>query len=262
MIIKLDEKRKKMTQREMFYEGTEKSYYFVSGENAETQSLVLNFKDDLVLNASKKQSVIAGKGIFNNRISGKIHEILQEFGFPSYYIKTMNMREQLLSYVDIIPLKMRVRHIASQSFSKDFGMEAGRRFFKPLVDFLFEVDDEEVMVSEGYLQQMLGLVRPDIELLSQFAIRMSEFLSGYFLGIGLRLIDIKFRFGRTIDEEGDVYYLLCSTLTPDSFTVWDYNTNENFSRERFLSKSKSPEKIYYEVAKRMGVVTDQLDGVL
>lgn len=254
MIIKLDEKRQKMSQKQVFYEGSEKVYYVGNkDEDQQVSTLILNFKDDILSPLNKKQTSIAGKGILNNRISAKIHTILQEYGFPTYYIKTLNMREQILAYVDPMPMHIRIRNVASPLFAQKFGMEPGKRFYKPIHEFLLKPMDEELLVSEAHAQQFIGLGKHDLDLLKEFALRMSEFLSGYFTGMDIRLIDVKFRFGRAIDEEGDIYYLLCSELTPDTFTIWDYQTNEMLSRERFEMKIKNPERGYQEIASRMKV---------
>ena len=257
MIIKLDEKRQKMSQKQVFYEGAEKVYYAGNkDDDQQVSTLILHFKDDIISSLNKKQTSIQGKGILNNRISAKLHTLLQEYGFPTYYIKTLNMREQILAYVDPMPMRIRIRNIASPSFAEKFGMEPGRRFYKPIIEFLLKPFNEELLVSESHAQQFIGVGKQDMELLKEFAIRVSEFLSGYFTGLDLRLIDIKFRFGRAIDEEGDVYYLLCSELTPDTFNIWDYQTNEMFSRERFEMKMKNPEKGYQEIASRMKVLSE------
>lgn len=258
MIIKLDEKRQKMSQKQVFYEGSEKIYYIGGKEDREQIStLTLNFKDDIVSSVNKKITTIAGKGILNNRISGKLHTILQEYGFPTYYIKNLNMREQLLAYVDPMPMRIRIRNIASPSFAEKFGMEPGRRFYKPIIEFLLKPYDEELVVSEAHAQQFIGIGKLDLDLLRDFAVRVSEFLSGYFTGLDVRLIDAKFRFGRAIDEEGDIYYLLCSELTPDTFNIWDYHTNEILSRERFEMKVKNPEHGYQEIASRMKLLLEE-----
>jgi phosphoribosylaminoimidazole-succinocarboxamide synthase len=258
MIIKLDEKRQKMSQKQVFYEGAEKVYYVGNkDEDHQISTIILHFKDAISSAANKKISAIEGKGIINNRISAKLHTLLQEYGFPTYYIKTLNMREQVLAYVDPMPMRIRIRNIASPLFAEKFGMEPGRRFYKPIIEFLLKPFNEELLVSEIHAQQFIGVGKSDLDLLKEFAVRVSEFLSGYFTGLDSRLIDIKFRFGRAIDEEGDIYYLLCSELTPDTFNVWDYQTNEILSRERFEMKMKNPEKGYNEIATRMKILPEE-----
>ena len=45
---------------------------------------------------AQKKAILEGKGVINNQISGFIMQNLNAIGVPTHYIKTMNMREQLV----------------------------------------------------------------------------------------------------------------------------------------------------------------------
>ena len=72
-----------------------------------------------------EQLVIEGKGILNNRISEHILSSLNQIGIETHLIKRINMREQLVKLVEIIPVEFVVRNIATGSLTKRLGIADG-----------------------------------------------------------------------------------------------------------------------------------------
>ena len=58
---------------------------------------------------------------------------INELGIPTHYIKKINMREQLVRKVEIIPVEFVVRNIAAGSIVKRLGLKEGTTFLRPLV---------------------------------------------------------------------------------------------------------------------------------
>ena len=50
--------------------------------------------------------MLEGKGVINNRISEYIMTRLNGIGVQNHFIKRMNLREQLIREVEIIPLEV------------------------------------------------------------------------------------------------------------------------------------------------------------
>ena len=102
-----------MNRRRRIYEGKAKILY----EGPEPGTLIQHFKDDATAFNNKKHARIEGKGILNNRISELIFERLNEIGVPTHFIKRLNMREQLVREVEIIPLEVVLRNVAAGSLA-------------------------------------------------------------------------------------------------------------------------------------------------
>ena len=109
------------TRRKKIYEGKAKILY----EGPEPGTLIQYFKDDATAFNAQKKAVIDGKGVLNQRISEYIFTKLNELGLPTHFIRTLNMREQLVREVEIIPLEVVVRNIAAGSLAKRLGLEEG-----------------------------------------------------------------------------------------------------------------------------------------
>ncbi|MBI4724766.1 MAG: phosphoribosylaminoimidazolesuccinocarboxamide synthase, partial [Rhodomicrobium sp.] len=108
-------------RRRRIYEGKAKVLY----EGPEPGTLVQHFKDDATAFNSKKHERFEGKGVLNNRISEYIFSRLNEIGVPTHFIRRLNMREQLIREVEIIPLEVVVRNVVAGSLCERLGLEEG-----------------------------------------------------------------------------------------------------------------------------------------
>ena len=93
----------RMNRRRRIYEGKAKVLY----EGPEPGTLIQYFKDDATAFNAKKHEVIEGKGVLNNRISEYVFQRLNDIGVPTHFIRRINMREQLIREVEIIPARGR-----------------------------------------------------------------------------------------------------------------------------------------------------------
>jgi phosphoribosylaminoimidazole-succinocarboxamide synthase len=110
-----------MKRRRLIYEGKAKILY----EGPEPGTIVQYFKDDTTAFDATKKAVIEGKGVLNNRISEYLMTQLAAIGVPTHFVRRLNMREQLVKEVEIIPLEVVVRNVAAGSMSKRLGIEEG-----------------------------------------------------------------------------------------------------------------------------------------
>jgi len=110
-----------MARRSRIYEGKDKILY----EGPEPGTLVQYFKDDTATQDNAKTATITGKGVLNNRISEYMMLRLHEIGVPTHFVRRLNMREQLIRELEIIPVELMVRNAAAGSFAKRFGVQEG-----------------------------------------------------------------------------------------------------------------------------------------
>ena len=110
-----------MKKGKKLYEGKAKIIYATSDKNL----VIQHFKDDATAFNNQKKDIIEGKGILNNRISEHILTQLSNVGIKNHLVKRLNMREQLVKLVEIIPIEFIVRNIATGSLTKRLGIEDG-----------------------------------------------------------------------------------------------------------------------------------------
>lgn len=89
--------------------------------------------------------------------------------------------------------------------------------------------------------------------------RINDFLTGLFLGIGIRLIDFKLEFGR-LWEQDFMRVVLADEISPDSCRLWDAKTNEKMDKDRFRRDLGGVTEAYAEVARRLGILNEPGTG--
>ncbi len=246
---------KKTRSRKQIYEGKAKILF----EGPEPGTIIQYFKDDATAFNNQKKGTISGKGVLNNRISELIMTRLTEIGIQNHFIRTLNMREQLVKAVEIIPLEVIVRNVAAGSLSKRLGIAEGIVLAKPLIEFCYKKDElNDPLVGEDHILT-LGWMEPlELEEVKLLTYRINDFLYGFFAGVGIRLIDFKIEFGRLQGDEGDYpRIILADEISPDSCRLWDIKTNEKLDKDRFRHDLGKVAESYQEVARRLGILIDK-----
>ena len=242
-----------MARRRKLYEGKAKILY----EGPEPGTLIQYFKDDATAFNNKKQGVITGKGVLNNRISEFLMTRLVDIGVPTHFMRRLNMREQLVREVEIIPIEVVIRNVAAGSLAKRFGLEEGTLLPRSIVEYYYKSDElNDPMISEEHITAF-GWAHPqDLDDMVALSLRVNDFLIGLFLGVGLRLIDFKLEFGRYYNDDDEMQIVLADEISPDNCRLWDSRTNEKMDKYRFRRDLGGVEEAYQEVARRLGVLPE------
>lgn len=239
-----------MARRKKVYEGKAKILY----EGPEPGTLVQHFKDDTTAFNSEKHEVIDGKGVLNNRLSEFFMDGLNGIGVPTHFMRRLNMREQLIRAVEIIPLEVVVRNRAAGSMSKRLGIEEGTVLPRPIVEFYLKDDAlGDPLVTEEHIAAFGWASQQDLDDMVALGLRVNDFLGGVFTGIGIRLIDFKIEIGRV--WEGEYQRLVVADeISPDSCRLWDIKTGEKLDKDVFRQDLGSLTDAYSELARRLGVL--------
>ncbi len=242
-----------MSRRKMIYEGKAKIIY----EGPDANTVIQYFKDDATAFNAEKKAVIAGKGVLNNRISAHIMTKLESIGIPTHFIKSINMREQLVRRVEVIPIELVVRNVAAGSLCKRLGIKEGTVLMRPLVEYYYKKDElGDPLVGEDHILSF-GWADPyELEEMVTMAWRINDYLNGMFSGIGLRLIDFKLEFGRIYGEHGELYIVLADEISPDNCRLWDAKTGEKLDKDRFRFDLGDLVEGYQYIAEKLGLIPE------
>jgi phosphoribosylaminoimidazole-succinocarboxamide synthase len=241
-----------MNRRRLIYEGKGKTLY----EGPEPGTLIQHFKDDTTARGREKHAIIDGKGALNNRISEFLFQRLSDIGVPTHFIRRVNMREQLIREVEIIPLAVVVRNIAAGEFCKRLGLTEGATLPRSIIELHYKNDElGSPLVTEEHITAFGWAAPPEIDEIMALSLRINDFLSGLFLGIGIKLVDFRVEYGR--HWENDVMRIvLADELSPDCCRLWDAKTSEKLDKDRFREDLGGILEAYQEVARRLGVLTE------
>ncbi len=239
-------------RRKRIFEGKAKTLF----EGPEPGTLVQYFKDETSASNNQKKGVITGKGVLNNRISEYLMNRLGEIGIPTHFVRRLNMREQLIREVEIIPLEVVVRNVAAGSLAERFGFEEGTPLPRSIIEYRLKNDELcNPLVSEEHITAFGWAAIQDLDDMVQMSLRINDFLNGLFHGIGVRLIDLSLEFGRLWDDE-DMQIVLAGEISPDCCRLWDLKTNHKLDKDRFRKDLGDVKEAYQEIARRLGVLPE------
>ena len=242
-----------MNKGKKLYEGKAKILY----EGPEKGTAIQHFKDDATAYNNQKKSIVEGKGVLNNRISEHILNNLNQIGVKTHLIKRLNMREQLVRLVEIIPLEFIVRNIATGSLTKRLAIPDGTVLSKPLIEYSYKNDElGDPLIAREHILEFKWASQEELKFINNSCIRINDFMQGMFRGVGVKLVDFKLEFGRvTIDGKKEI--LLADEISPDTCRLWDVISEKKLDKDRFRKDLGNIIQAYQEVARRLGIIHEE-----
>jgi phosphoribosylaminoimidazole-succinocarboxamide synthase len=242
-----------MKKGKKLYEGKAKILYAAP----EKGTAIQHFKDDATAFNNQKKSTIEGKGILNNRISEHILSSLNQVGIETHLIKRINMREQLVKLVEIIPIEFVVRNIATGSLTKRLGIEEGTVLERPLIEFNYKNDElNDPLIAREHIYAFGWATPIEINRITDQCLRINDFMQGMFKGVGIKLVDFKLEFGR-LNQNGKKKIVLADEISPDTCRLWDVTSEEKLDKDRFRKNLGNLLEAYQEVARRLNILHEE-----
>ena len=198
-----------------------------------------------------KKNLSIKASLFNSKISENIFLKLGKIGIPTHFIRKLNMREQLIKEVDIIPIEVVVRNIVAGSLSKRLGIIEGEPLPRSLIEFYYKNDKlGDPMVSDEHITAFGWASPQEIEEIMNLSLRINDFLSGLFSGINIKLVDFKIEFGRLYENDPSTI-VLADEISPDGCRLWDAKTGEKMDKDRFRRDLGGVMEAYEDVLARI-----------
>jgi phosphoribosylaminoimidazole-succinocarboxamide synthase len=212
--------------------------------------VIIRYKDDATAFNGEKKGQIEDKGVMNNKIASGLFELLAESGIPTHYVARISSRDMVCRKVKIVPLEVIVRNVAAGSMAKRLGLAEG----SPLKTVVFELsykDDSlgDPLINDYHAAAIGASTFEEIEEIKGLTFKVNEILSAFFLKRGIRLIDFKLEFGRTV-KGGEL--VLADEISPDTCRFWDAQTNEKLDKDRFRRDLGNVKEAYIEILNRIG----------
>jgi phosphoribosylaminoimidazole-succinocarboxamide synthase len=230
-------------------------------DGPEPGTYVLYFKDNLVY--EDEQETVNGKGILNNRISELLMTRLNELNIDTHFVRSLNMREQLVKATETLPFYLTIHNVACSQFAKRLGLEDGMILSKPIPEFSIRSKQLGNPVVAAEHLTSLGWCRfEEIDELLLTSQRINDFLCGQFLALNMRLMSFTLQFGRHYPlDMMDSQIVIIDEISPDTFHALDLHTGRRLDQQGVEDDLENASEIYQEVARRFGLLgLDNLDG--
>lgn len=234
-----------MEKKEQLYEGKAKKVFATD----DSDTCIVDYKDDATAFNGLKKGTITGKGVVNNKMSNYMFKMLEKKGIPTHFIKELSDRETLVKKVQIVPLEVIVRNKAAGSLAKRLGLPEGTPMKCPVLEFCYKNDElGDPMVNHTHILAAGFATQEEIDVITDMALKINQYLCEFFLSVNIELIDFKLEFGC---YHGEI--LLADEISPDTCRFWDVHTHEKLDKDRFRRDLGGVEEAYHEVMKRIGL---------
>lgn len=234
-----------MEKKELINSGKVKSVFTTDNDD----EVIIEFRDEMTAGDGERKEVMDKKGAYNAVISAKIFKVLEENGVETQFIDLPEENIMLAKKLDMIPIEVIVRNIATGSLVRKYPIEDGTKLDPPIVQMDFKADEyHDPMLNDSIIKALGIATQEEIDLLTQKALKINDILSKFFADAGIILVDYKVEFGK--DKDGKI--LLGDEISPDGCRLWDAETLEMLDKELFR-KGKDSEVMdaYVEVYNRI-----------
>lgn len=228
----------------LLYQGKAKKVYQSDDENL----CIVDYSDAATAFNGVKKGTIVNKGAINNQLSNYFMKKIEEKGIPTHLVKELSERETVVKKLKIVPLEVIVRNIVAGSLSKRIGIEEGFELKNPVVEFCYKEDSlNDPMLNISHITTLDLATKEEIDLISDYSLKINEILKEELLPKGIILVDYKLEFGK--DKNGTIY--LADEISPDTCRFWDSKTRKKLDKDRFRRDLGQVENAYVEVQSRI-----------
>ena len=191
----------------------------------EPDKVLIQYEDKVTAGNGRHVDFPEGKGRVCMEISEFLFQKLEKYQIRTHYINTFPRAIMSCKKVDIIPIEVVVRNVATGSIVRQTTLEEGRIFNWPLVEYYLKDDEkDDPLLTEDRIRLMGDYPLRDME---QTAREVNGILSKIFRKIDLTLVDFKLEFG--YDSEQNL--LLADELSPDGMRLW--KEGKSFDKDLF-----------------------------
>ena len=175
-----------LTQGPLLYEGKAKKVY----RSDKPETVLIEFKNDATAFNALKIAQIEDKGRVNCQISACIFEMLSDNQVVNHYLGLASDTWMVALRVDVIPVEVVIRNIATGSLCKETPIQDGQKLFPPLLDLYYKDDKlSDPLLTDARLK-LLGIVSEERRLeIEKVARDVNKLMCSFFEGIDLILVD-------------------------------------------------------------------------
>ena len=199
--------------------------------------LVLEFKDEVSLEDGKVRFALPGKGAACARVSLLAFRFLEARGVDTHLVALAGERGLLVEELEMIPLEVVVWNRACGSLAERLGLEPIAELEEPLLELYLKDDGKgDPLVTDDHVRVLRLLEGEELKTLRSKALRINDFLRGFFSSRGIVLGSVKLEFGRLGE-----HLVLGDEISPDTCLMWEGEGGRPLGRLAALQGRREPE---------------------
>ncbi|MDR2967149.1 MAG: phosphoribosylaminoimidazolesuccinocarboxamide synthase [Methanobacteriaceae archaeon] len=235
--------------KKLIYAGKAKDVY----ETEKEDEVIVTFRDDITAGDGDKKDNLKGKGECNSLISSKLFEVLEEKDIKTQYIKLIENGSMLSKKLDMLPLEVIARNIATGSLLKKFPFKENQKLDPPIIQMDYKNDEYHDPMLNDEITKALGLAtQEELDEIKEITLKINEVLSKFLKEKEILLVDFKLEFGK--DSQGNI--VLGDEISPDTCRYWDIHTLKTLDKDSFRQSQDNVMDIYKQVC---NMIVDEND---
>ncbi len=224
-----------MKKSAIVVKGQSKTLY----ESDKPDTLIQEFRDDFIAPSGRKRK-ISGRAKSNNLISAFLFEYLESYHVATHYIKTEDNKKMLVRKLEMIPVRVVVRNIATEAFCKKYKFKEGSVLDYPVIEhYLKTGEKDEPFVNDFHLYALHHATPKEMRTIERMASKVNALMKSFFLRRNMQLVDFVLEFGRF---KGKI--LVGDEISPETCTIRDDSKNLRYQRDLIARESRDAEKVY------------------
>lgn len=233
----------------LLYKGKAKDIY----ETNQPQRVIVKFRDDITAGDGEKKEIIGKKGYYNSLISAKLFLLLEDAGIRTQYLDLLEPGYMLCHQLEMIPLEVITRNLATGSLIRRFPFQEGQTFNPPLIQMDYKNDEYHDPMLNDDITLALGLAtKEELQEIRKITLQINQVLKDFLESKGLLFPDFKIEYGR--DHGGNL--VLGDEISPDTCRFWDRETCDILDKDLFRMGEEGVIEAYQKVA---NIILDEKD---
>lgn len=229
-----------MKMGKLLYTGKAKDIY----ETDHPDKVMIRFRDDITAGDGEKRDKIPMKGYYNSIISAKFFEVLEATGIKTHYIGLVKPGYILARRLEMIPIEVIARNIATGSLTRRYPFREGQEFKEPIIQMDYKSDEYGDPMLNDDIAVALGLTTmEELDNMRKITLEVNKALMGFLKEKGLLLPDFKLEFGRYNNR-----LLVGDEISPDTCRLWEMKTRKTLDKDLFRRGEGDVIEAYRRVA--------------
>ncbi len=216
-------------QKLLLYEGKAKRIF----KTDDPDRVLVEYKNDATAFNALKKSEFEGKGRLNCQISSILFELLESEGVPTHYLGIVDENLMMAQKVDVIPLEVVLRNIATGSLCRETPILSGTEISPALLDLYYKDDAlQDPLLTNARLEVLNLISKERYNQIENLARKVNKILSNFLSKVDLILVDFKLEMG--VNTNGNL--VVADEISPDTCRIWDKRTKD--LNDRILDKDR------------------------
>jgi phosphoribosylaminoimidazole-succinocarboxamide synthase len=225
----------------LLYSGKAKDIY----KTDDPERVIVKFRDDITAGDGVKTEKLVKKGFYNSLISSKFFEVLEKAGIKTQYIELIKPGFMLCKRLDMIPLEVITRNIATGSLLKKFPFKTNQELKPPVIQMDYKNDKFHDPMLNDSITIALGLANQgELDLIREITLKINTVLVDFLLSKDILFPDFKIEYG--FDSQHNI--VLGDEISPDTCRFWDSKTFEVLDKDLFRKGESGVMDAYVKIA--------------